>query len=613
MSPGTLELRDLHACARAAGLQVHWEDVSGAPRTVEPEVLRAVLDSLGPRAAAPTSAALQTGIIGQTVAIAGSSRSAAVWCDEAGRQSPASCNADGHWLLPGTPGYWQWQQGERKQPVAVAPQRAWHFEEAAARCWGLAVQSYSLRGNADGGIGDSSGAAAWLGAMAAQGGVALALSPMHLAMGFGDGFSPYSPSDRAALEPVHAAPAQVLPEAAAATRAADPDLDARLAHHEAQSLIDWPSAARTKREWIDRLPAWLQAHQPDLWQTIAAQLGSGCMALDDARQAFAQWLVRHSWQQVQQRAVGEGMAVGLIADLAVGFDPHGQEAQRNGDAVLRGLELGAPPDAFNPHGQAWGITGYAPHALRASGYAPYIALLRAVMADRGGVRIDHILGLQRLWVLPQGAGAGQGVYLRYPFDDLLNLLVLESSRHRCVVIGEDLGVVPAGIRDALATRGVLGMDVLPFARDDAGFWPPQRWRRSAVAMTSTHDLPPLAGWLDRSDLDIRQQLGWLDAAQAEAAHTQRTLEIDQLRAATDDWAAEAASLDERALQLVARSPSPLALLPLEDALGERAQPNLPGTVHEHPNWRRRLPPPGDADVEHRLATFAAARTLKDPA
>ncbi len=189
---------------------------------------------------------------------------------------------------------------------------------------------------------------------------------------------------------------------------------------------------------------------------------------DPGLHLFAQWLAQRSWGGLQREARERGMGIGLIADLAVGFDPAGAEAAAWPQATLSGLVLGAPPDAFNPAGQVWGIGSYSPRGLRESGYAPFIALLRAVLHDRGGLRIDHILGLLRLWLVPAGAGPGEGGYVRYPLPDLLNLLVLESWRHRAIVIGEDLGVVPPGFRDTLAARGVLGTDVLLFNRDPDG-------------------------------------------------------------------------------------------------------------------------------------------------
>lgn len=612
--------------ARQAGIKVQWTDVAGAPRVVDDAALDAILEALGPQARATQDAApaLLTAMAGQTLAIPGSTAGDAQWIDEKGEAWPAVRAQDGGWQVPDAPGYWQWRQRGRLQAVAAAPARAWYPDPAQGRGdWGLVAQVYSLRATGDGGIGDSAGCLPWLSRMAREGGGALALSPLHASMPVGAGFSPYSPSDRAWLDPLQASPLQVLGDAADAVRVADPDLDARLRTLEQNAQIDWPAAAAAKWQWITRLPAWLQTHQPERWQRIEAELrdaGSPLQAWsretavlwhDSAgQQAFAQWLARRAWREVQQMARGRGMRIGLIADLAVGFDPAGVEARRSRGAVMPGLELGAPPDAFNPNGQAWGITGYAPAALEASGYAPFIALLRAVMADRGGIRIDHILGLQRLWVLPRGEQSGAGAYLHYPFDDLLNLLVLESWRHRCVVIGEDLGVVPPGIRDRLAARGVLGMDVLAFSRDDDGFVPPAQWRKGAVAMTSTHDLPPIAGWLAGRDIQWRQRLGWTDDAATRDARRERDVQVGQLTDLARATGVATGDPQTDALALTARSPAVLALLPLEDALALEEQPNLPGTVDNHPNWRRRLPPSVDeGSVSTRLRAFAAARTL----
>lgn len=615
--------RHLQRQAVTAGLHPHWTDVSGIERTVSPEVLGAVLATLqGGRAYSEADTPLLTTVCGQPLTIPGADGAAALWRAETGEEQAALRDSRGRWNTPLQPGYYDWLQGARQQRVAVSPAQAWFpHASTSVRPWGAALQVQGLRGRSDGGIGDSTGALAWGRTLRLHGAASLALSPIHASMPITDAYSPYSPSDRRWLEPVHASPLQVLAEAAAAVRHADPVLDQALAQHEAASLIDWPAAAAAKWQWIGRLPAWLQTQQPAQWQSIEA----GMQALGDdllhwsrhtaalsrtpeSLLAFGQWLAQSSWRHAQQQVRGEGMQIGLIADLAVGFDPSGIEALANADAVLRGLELGAPPDAFNPHGQAWGITGYSPLALRAQGYAPFIRLLRAVMADRGGVRIDHILGLQRLWVVPQGAGAGQGVYLDQPFDDLLNLLVLESWRHRCLVIGEDLGVVPPGIRDALASRGVLGLDVLAFSRDEQGVWPPARWRETAVAMTSTHDLPPLAGWLRGTDLERRQRLGWNDESATGTARRQRQQEVQQLSERIADEGLDSGDLQRDALALTARSPARLALLPLEDALGLEEQPNLPGTTREHPNWRRRVPLHIDESaMSARIAAFAGQR------
>jgi 4-alpha-glucanotransferase len=609
--------------ADQAGLQVRWTDVAGVERDVAWDVVEAVLLSLqGNTDQEGVCPPLLTCIAGQALRVPAAASGPAHWVGEQGAELPAQQVGPGQWLAPATPGYWHWRQGDRLQGVAVAPLHAWFPDRAdGRRHWGISTQVYSVPAAGDGGIGDSGGIAAWLPRVQRHGGDAIGLSPIHANMPIRSGFSPYSPSDRRWLEPLHGAPLQQLAEAARAVRAADPRLDADLALHEAAGQIDWAAAAAAKWQWIGRLPAWLQTHRPGHWQLIESEMSaygaplaswaSQTAALSRTPasvQAFGQWLVQSSWHQVQRDARERGMAIGLIADLAIGFDPAGVEAHDNAGAVLQGLELGAPPDAFNPHGQAWGITGYAPRALRAQGYAPFISLLRAVMARRGGVRIDHILGLLRLWVLPRGAGAGQGIYLRCPFDDLLNLLVLESWRHRCVVIGEDLGVVPPGIRDALASRGVLGMDVLAFSRDGQGFLPASQWRASAVAMSSTHDLPPVAGWLQGRDLQWRRRLGWTGEDVQQMQLEQRQAEVRQLAAQVQAEGLDSGDLQRDALAFTARTPSVLALLPLEDAAGIIEQPNLPGTVDEHPNWRQRLLLQDHDDaLDQRLSAFAAQR------
>lgn len=610
---------ELHRIARAAGLHPQWVDVAGTAREVPEAVLRRVLQALQAEPDAPPVAmqALRTAQCGQALALGGRA-ARAVWVDESGHAAEVRADAQGRWPAPVVPGYYRWQQGARSIAVAVAPARAWWPQEVV-HGWGVAVQVYSLRSEGDAGIGDSAGCQPWLARMQRQGGCALGLSPLHAGLPPGPGYSPYSPSDRRWLDPLQASLRQVLPEAAQAVLADDPALAARIAEAGAAHLIDWPGAAALKWRWLQQARQWLQAHQPGRWAEVQwwqQQAGSalqqyctqaaaqGAAPADD--HAFGQWLASRAWREVHQQARRAGQAIGLVADLAVGCASEGSEARLLGSTLLQGLELGAPPDAFNPNGQAWGITHYSPLALRQQGFAPFIALLRAVMRDRGGLRIDHILGLKRLWVLPRGAGAGAGVYLDYPFEDLLNLAVLESWRQQCVLIGEDLGVVPPGIRQTLAARGVLGIDVVPFSRDGAAFLPPAQWRRTAVAMPSTHDLPPLAGWLRGRDLRWRARLGELD--DRAAALQARATDAAALQTLADTQGLADMPLAQAGLELVAAAPAPLALYPAEDLLGSGAQVNLPGTVGGHPNWRRRLPAHVDEPaVAQRIDAIAAAR------
>jgi 4-alpha-glucanotransferase len=228
------------------------------------------------------------------------------------------------------------------------------------------------------------------------------------------------------------------------------------------------------------------------------------------------------------------------------------------------------------------------------GYGPFVATLRACMRHAGGLRVDHAMGFLRLWVIPQGATAAEGAYIAYPVRDLFCLTALESHRHRAIVIGEDLGTVPAGFRERLARAGIYGMSVLWFTRDAKGFVPPHDWPSLAVAMTSTHDLPTVAGWWRGTDLDARASSGLLRDVQAErmVRNSERqalwvALKSAKVTEGEAPAAAEARHVVDAAVRFVAKTPSKLALLPLEDALGLERQPNMPGTVAEYPNWRHR--------------------------
>jgi 4-alpha-glucanotransferase len=340
--------------------------------------------------------------------------------------------------------------------------------------------------------------------------------------------------------------------------------------------------------------------------------------------AFCQWLADESLHAAQRACREAGMPIGLIADLAVGTDAGGSHAWSHQDKILADLSVGAPPDAFSPLGQDWGLTAFSPRELVEHGFVAFIELLRAAMRRAGGVRIDHLMGLARLWLVPRGASPAEGAYLRFPLDDLLRLLALESHRHRCVVIGEDLGTVPHGFHAQIESRGVLGMRVLWFERDGAGaFTPPARWSREAVAMTTTHDLPTVAGWWRGRDIALREELGLFgEPDRAAREHAARAEDRQALwraflesGAATGDAPppdADAAPVVDSALAHVGGAACALALLPLEDALALEEQPNLPGTVDQHPNWRRRLPSEAgtlldDPAAARRLEAFAHAR------
>ncbi|RDS79497.1 4-alpha-glucanotransferase [Dyella monticola] len=567
----------------------------------------------------------------------------AVLEDESGTTHALAFTGEGVCQAPIRHGYYTLTCGDTRLTLAVAPKRCFGVGDSLGsekrRAWGLGAQVYAVRHPDDGGLGDSRGVAELADAVGHAGGDALALSPLHAMSPIARHYSPYSPSDRGFLNWLHADPAQVFGESV--LHAAIHRSGATSAWQQAQAndLVEWPATYALRRKVLrvlhehfthapqhlrndfqrfvahggDALKqhAWVAARQSlaarndestswtrwehDWHQTSTATQFAQEHVADADFEMFLQWLAARCWDATSRSACDAGQRIGLIWDIAVGFEHGGSEAWRWRDGVLEGLELGAPPDAFNPTGQSWGITSYSPWGLKASGFRPFIELLRANMARGGGIRIDHIIGFRRLWVLPHGQSSTQGAYIELPLMDLLRLTALESWRHRCIVIGEDLGTVPEGLRNVLAARGVLGIDVLLFTRDEKGdFLPAPQWRANAVATTTTHDLPPLAGWREGTDLtQLAKAQAWDEQTLLERMQARRNdvVQLDRALSASQASPGARSPVDtlSPALPYLAKTPSPLILIPLEDALHRNEQPNLPGTVDTYPNWRHRLP------------------------
>ncbi len=554
------------------------------------------------------------------------------------------------------PGYHRLAFGSREITVAVSPGRGRSIEDFPRRMWGLAAQVYGLTRKGDGGIGDFGGVDDLAEAAALAGADALALSPLHA--GFSADphhFGPYSPSSRLFLNPLHADPDFLFGEARVAEAARVARTASARRRHEREALIDWPAASRAKLatlralydsfcavELLEDAPgrlandfaafrreggAMLEKHA--IFETIHAdRFGrdpgqwdwrgwpSGLRDPDGPEtEAFAhanagevtfhvflQWLADRSFGAAQQVARKAGMAIGLISDLAVGMDAGGSHAWSRQQDVLVGLSVGSPPDLFNPNGQGWGLATFSPIALRRTGFEPFLATLRACMRNAGGVRIDHAMGFERLWVAPEGAPSREGAYLAFPVEDMLRLTALESLRNEAIVVGEDLGTVPDGFRDRIAAAGIAGMKVLQFERDDhRGFYPPGYYPSGALAMTTTHDLPTMAGWWSGADIALRESIGGQQFGETfgNDRFTRKNERAELWRAFVEASAAEGPQPEpqdhqpavDAAVGFLGETPSRLVLLPLEDALGQVEQPNLPGTLDEHPNWRRRLPKP----------------------
>ena len=322
---------------------------------------------------------------------------------------------------------------------------------------------------------------------------------------------------------------------------------------------------------------------------------------------FLQWQADCQLAAAAQAGRQAGLSIGLYRDLAVGADPNGAEAWADQELVAPGASIGAPPDALSRGGQNWGLAPVNPLVLRRQGFAPFIASLRANMRYAGILRIDHVMSLSRLYWIPRGMAAKDGAYVTYPFKELIRLVALESWRQRCAVIGEDLGTVPDGFRDAMRSANVLSYRIFVFERSDDGtFAPPSRYPALAAASAATHDIATLRGfWLGR-DILWHRRLGLYPDRRAQEAEVEerrrdRHLMLDALvregliapaqigeLLPEDKEPVYTAELGDAILAYLARSRARLMLVQLEDVLSEVDQANLPGTTDAHPNWRRRI-------------------------
>ncbi|MGF0238227.1 4-alpha-glucanotransferase [Rhodococcus sp. IEGM1300] len=554
--------------------------------------------------------------------------------------------------------------------LAVAPNRCYSVGDAVdspiPRAWGLSVQLYSLRRPGDGGFGDTQALEELARVAGERGAEALAISPLH-AMFSSDThrYSPYSPSSRLFLNSLYASPGAILGERALRTAIDATGLAAELKRLEALPLIDWPVAAEAKHRVLQALyEGFVQGEHPLHADFSSYRHASGealenhCRfeAIQESRAAkgenldwrewpeqwrdprsvalaefaeenasrigffaFCQWLITRCLERAQAAARSSGMRIGLIADLAVGADGGGSQAWSRQDELLASLTVGAPPDILNRSGQGWGISAFAPEGLVRNGFRAFIEMLRANFAHAGGLRIDHVMGLQRLWVIPNGSPPRDGAYLYYPIDDMLRLLALESHRHQAIVLGEDLGTVPDGLREKLIARSILGMRVLLFEQDNTHFKSILDWPDNALATTSTHDLPTLNGWWHGRDIDWNARLGLVEASGEIEWRHHREREREGLRRVLSEdpqnFREESHETDQvldAATRFLGHTRAPLVLLPLEDALGIEQQANLPGTTNTHPNWSRRLPAESEAllddpDAARRLELLACAR------
>ena len=538
--------------------------------------------------------------------------------------------------------------------LAVTP-RACHRPAAlrsGRRAWGVSLQLYGVRSRRNWGIGDFTDLAAIVDAWGREGVDIVGVNPLHALFPHNPlHASPYSPSSRL-FENVLYVDVEAIAEFAhcrdAQERVASAGFQASLAALRESSLVDYARVAAVKRPILECLysqarrdarrdrarwsafdafktaagealrrqalfdalqehfhaadssvwgwPAWPDDYRDPASPSIVAFANAHAERVDFF--AWLQWQAHLQRAAVAERARRAGLAVGLYTDLAVSVDRGGAEAWAAQHLYAIGAGVGAPPDAFNLDGQDWGLPPTIPRKLRECAYAPYVATLRANMRDAGALRIDHVMGLSRLYWVPSGAAPANGAYVRYPLDDLLGLLALESERHRCLVVGEDLGTVTDDVREALARNDVLSYRVLLFERDIA--LRAELGRLGADANVAAHMAERVR---DRGEL--------LDAlAQAGLLPDGTPLDPHAVAALTPALAT--------ALQtFLASTPCALMVVQPEDVFDVREQANLPGTVLEHPNWRRKLPVAlEDVDADGRLhalaVQIAAARAKTAP-
>ncbi|WP_300320501.1 malto-oligosyltrehalose synthase [Accumulibacter sp.] len=533
--------------------------------------------------------------------------------------------------------------------------------QGTGRVWGPTVQLYGLRSRRNWGIGDFGDLRTLIDLSADAGGGVVGVNPLHALFAEDPTrISPYSPSSRCFVNALYL-DVEAIPEFAECEAArnivASERFQGRLRRLRAAAQVDYQEVSAAKREvlaavyrhfrdqhlasdshrarafrvfradggqgleWHARFealqehfrrdnvavwgwPAWPAEYRDPRAPAVAAFAAEHAEAVEYF--AWLQWLADEQLTALGQQSWRRGLGIGLYQDLAVGVNPGGSEAWAWQDAFAKGAYVGAPPDEFNPVGQDWGLPPLVPHRLQEAAYAPLIAVLRANMRHCGALRIDHVMGLVRLFWVPVGLPASQGAYVGYPLEDLLGIVMLESQRNRCMVIGEDLGTVPEGFRPRLATAGILSYRPFLFERGPEGhFKPPAEYPRQALVAVSTHDLPTLQGFWKGHDLDTRARLQLFPS---EDQYDQVVVERAQDRARFlmalkhEELLPEGATVHPFSVPeitpdlavaihaFLARTPAQLLVVQPEDILGVVEQANLPGSRDDqHPNWRQRLP------------------------
>ena len=624
---------DLFAKARTLGIQTEFVDGQGHRRVTDAAALKTILDALPPqcprlllgepvvlRCGRPAHGELSPAAAlpvrwkimsdGKPVATGEASGPSLVWPQNLPLGVYRLHLTDANSLA-------------EELPLIVAPEKA--FAGDFDRGWLMAIQLYGIRSVRNWGIGDFTDLESLIELAHDLGAAGIGLNPLHALFDDRPGdCSPYSPNSRMFLNPLYI-DLERLPEFSPTSFPERDELTPRLRQSE---TVDYVAVAGLKwRALRSSFAGFRSKASPERQQDFArfrAERGTllshfacfevlrhkfdkpwwewpeewrrpdddQCARLRNSADAaeiefveYVQWNADRQLAACSALAEELGMKVGLYLDIAVGVQSNGFDAWNEQVAISRQLGVGAPPDPLNTAGQDWGLAGFNAAGLEQRSFEPFRQMLQASMRHAGAVRLDHVLGLKRLYLVPRGFGPADGVYVPMPFEAMLAVTALESVANRCVVIGEDLGTVPEGFRDRTGDWGIWSYMVMMFERDDQGaFRGIDHYSDNALVTFNTHDLSTYAGWRSFGDLKLKRSLG-IDPGESDDARWHALAMLDHV---LRHHSIESNTLYAVA-EFLARTRSRLMAIGLEDLLGVVDQPNIPGTVDQHPNWRRRMP------------------------
>lgn len=617
----------LRELAAVAGVERDWWEVDGTHHAVTTETLRAMLRALRlHHASADDVAASRRQLQESAVPLIGDSRAPVKLAEASNHRRRLHVSAeDGtEQLLDVQPGevpsislqagyynVWSDEASGRKRRLIVSPGRCYLPDDIArgARVFGLASHLYALRHEGDGGIGDFETLRRFAGLTAEIGGRYAGLNPLHhMFPSDRSRASPYQPSDRRYIDPIYISVDRLLKQLPLPGALALAEKNrAAFASLERLSNVDYPAVWAAKSAIFEAAfaafkgdsshDAFIAAGGDDLMRHgrfEAWSAGENATPNRIAYRGFLQWIAEGQLAEA-------GARQNLYRDLALGCAFDGGEISEAPQHFAEGVSIGAPPDPFSAAGQVWNLPPFSPVALVADNLEPMRAILAANMRHAAALRIDHILGFMRQFWVPRGAEGRFGAYVKFPIDALIAVTAIESQRSRCLIVGEDLGTIPDGLRDKLAAADIFSYRVLWFEREGKGFRPPEHYPAHALACLASHDLPTFMGWRAGRDISLSVELGQISGQVAKTRKEERGREVDDLERLTGAPGATGEAASAAVHGFVARTPSRVMLVQADDMSGETEPLNLPGTDTERPNWRRRLGVPVDGLMETPLA------------